>query len=111
METRGKIVAGLRVILISPQNYVIPHAFSLTDPCSNNIAEHNALLIEMQIADEIGIKNLEAYGDSKLIISQVRGEYKVRHEDLVPYYNATIYMPRGSETFLLTIYLANKMCT
>ena len=38
----------------------------------------------MQIADEIGVKNLEAFGDSKLIVSQVRGEYEVRHEDLVP---------------------------
>ena len=35
----------------------------------------------MQLADEIGVKNLEAYGDSKLIVSQVRGEYEVRHED------------------------------
>ena len=46
----------------------------------------------MQIADEIGVKNFKAYGDSKLIVNQVRGEYEVRHEDLVPYYNATIYM-------------------
>ena len=38
----------------------------------------------MQIADEIGVKNLEAYDDSKLIVNQVRGEYEVRHEDLVP---------------------------
>ena len=46
----------------------------------------------MQIADKIGVKNLETYGDSKLIVNQVRGEYEVIHEDLVPYYNATIYM-------------------
>jgi len=36
----------------------------------------------MQLAEEIGVKNLEAYGDSKLIINQVRGEYEVQHEDL-----------------------------
>jgi len=46
----------------------------------------------MHIADEIGVKNLEAYGDSKLIVNQVRGEYDVRHEYWVPYHNATIYM-------------------
>jgi len=44
----------------------------------------------MQIADEFGVKNLEAYSDSKLIVNQIRGEYEVRHEDLVPYHNATI---------------------
>ena len=71
---------------------MIPRAVSLTEPCSNNVAEYNALLIGMQLADEIGVKNIEAYGDSKLIVNQVRGEYEVRHEDLVPYYNATVHM-------------------
>ena len=80
------------MVLVSPQNYVIPRAVSLTEPCSNNVMEYNALLMGMQFADEIGVKNLEAYGDSKLIVSQVRGEYEVRHEDLVPYYNATVHM-------------------
>jgi len=89
------------VVLVSPQNYVIPHAFSLTVPCSNNVAEYNALLIGKQIADEIGVKNLEAYGDLKLIVNQVRGEYKVRHEDLVPYYNTTIYMAERFRNFYI----------
>ena len=35
----------------------------------------------MQIADEIGVKNLKAYGDLKLIVNQVREEYEVRHEN------------------------------
>ena len=74
---RGNIIAGVGVVLISPQKYVIPRAFSLTEPCSNNVAKYKALLIGMQLAQEIGVKHLEAYGDSKLIINQVRGEYEV----------------------------------
>ena len=77
MNPEGNIVVGVGVILISPHNYLIPHAFSLTELCSNNISEYNALLIGMQLAEEIGVKNLEAYGNSKLIVNQVRGEYKV----------------------------------
>ena len=77
---RGNIVAGVGVVLIFPQNYVIPRAFSLIEPCSNNVAKYNTLLIGMKIADEIGVKNLETYGDSMLIVNQVRGEYEVRHE-------------------------------
>ena len=38
-----------------------------------------------------GYDNL-TYGDSKLIVNQVKGEYKVRHEDLVPYYHSVIKM-------------------
>ena len=71
-----------------PQKYIIPCAFSLTELCSNNVAEYNALLIGMQIADEIGVKNLEACGDSKLIVNQICEEYEVKHEDLVPYHNS-----------------------
>ena len=41
------------------------------------VAKYNALLIAMQITDEIGVKNLEAYGDSKLIVNQIHGEYEV----------------------------------
>jgi len=42
----------------------------------------------MQLAEEIGVRHLKAYGDSKLIVNQVRRKYKVQHEDLVPYCNA-----------------------
>jgi len=69
------------VVFISPQNHVLPRTFSLTTPCFNNIAEYNFLLINLQLAHEMGVRYLEAYGDSKLIINQVKGEYEVRHED------------------------------
>ena len=52
-------------------------------------------------ADEIGVKNLKAYGDSKIIINQVRGEYEVRHEELVPYHNATIHMAERFRNFYI----------
>ena len=54
--------------------------------------EYNTLLIGMKLTEEIGVKHLKAYGDSKLIVYQVCEEYEVRHEDLVPYHNATINM-------------------
>ena len=56
-------------------------------------------MIGIQLTKEIGIKNLEAYGDSELIINQVRGEYEVRHENLVPYHNATIDMAKKLKSF------------
>ena len=55
----------------------------------------------MQIADEIGVKNFEAYGDSKLIVNQVRGEHEIRHEDLVPYFNATVSLDERFKNFYI----------
>jgi len=57
------------VIFVSPENHVLPRALSLTEPYSNNIAEYNALLIGLQLAQQIKVRYLEAYGDSKLIIN------------------------------------------
>ena len=82
----------------------------LTESCSNNIAEYNALSIGMQIADEIGIKNLKVYSDSKLIVNQVREEYEVRYEDLLSNHRKLFTWQRGSETSTSTMYLASKMC-
>jgi len=36
---RGNIIAGLGVVLVSPQIYVIPHAFSLTESYSSNVVD------------------------------------------------------------------------
>jgi len=89
------------VVFISPQNHVLPRAFSLTEPCSNNVAEYNALLVGLQLAHEMGVRYLEAYGDSKLIINQIKGEYEVRHGDLVPYYHAVIKTANLFEGFYI----------
>ena len=60
MNPEGNIIAGVGVVFIFPHNYVISRTFLLTEPCSNNVSEYNALLIRMQLAEEVGVKNLEA---------------------------------------------------
>ena len=55
----------------------------------------------MQIVEEIGVKNLKAYSDSKIIVNQVRGEYEVQHEDLLPYHNTIIDMAEKFKNFYI----------
>jgi len=71
-DPKGRIIAGVGVVFISPQNHVLPQTFSLTEPCSNNVVKYNTLIIGLQLAYEIGVRYLEAYGDSKLIVNQVK---------------------------------------
>src|SRR4051812_35263937 len=49
---REGLVDGVGIVLISPQNHVIPLVFSLTEPCTNNVVEYNALLIGLQLAHQ-----------------------------------------------------------
>ncbi len=54
---------------------------------TNNIAEYTALVKALQEAkkyNELGL--LEIYGDSKLVIKQMTGEYRVRNNHLISLY-------------------------
>ena len=59
------------------------------------------LVLQGELVEEIGVRHLEAYDDSKLIVNQVRGEYEVRHENLVPYHGATINMAKEFKSFYI----------
>lgn len=54
---------------------------------TNNIAEWAAVTNGLRyLADQKWNGNLEIYGDSQLVIRQLMGEYKVRKDTLIPYY-------------------------
>ncbi|XXG68190.1 hypothetical protein AAC387_Pa06g1334 [Persea americana] len=61
---KGKLISGIGILFVRPNKYMIPHAFSLLEPCSNNEAEYQALIIRLELALESGITMLEAFGDS-----------------------------------------------
>ena len=50
---------------------------------TNNVAEYNGLLLGLQGAIHLKIKNLFVEGDSKIIIKQMKGEYKVNANNLL----------------------------
>jgi ribonuclease HI len=51
---------------------------------TNNVAEYTGLLQALAIAAERNAADVELLADSELVVKQVRGEYKVRHPDLIP---------------------------
>lgn len=51
---------------------------------TNNEAEYRALIFGIEQALSLGGTELELIGDSELVVRQVRGEYKVKKEDLKP---------------------------
>ncbi|XP_020242962.1 uncharacterized protein LOC109821183 [Asparagus officinalis] len=99
---KGAIVAGVGVVLIDPHGHILPWANSLTDPCSNNVAKFNALIIGLQLAQDMGVKYLEAHSDSKLVVNQMKGEYEVYHNDLMPYQKAATKLAQSFEGFYIS---------
>jgi ribonuclease HI len=50
---------------------------------TNNYAEYMALKKGLELAVRFSIKNLIVKGDSNLVINQMTGEWKVKHENLI----------------------------
>jgi len=71
--------------LVSPDNQCIPFTTRLGFDCTNNMAEYEACTLGVQAAIDFNIKLLKVYGDSALVIHQLRGEWETRDHKLVPY--------------------------
>ncbi|XP_021321401.1 uncharacterized protein LOC110437319 [Sorghum bicolor] len=81
--------AGAGLVFKTPQGETIYHSFSLLkEECSNNEAEYEALIFGLLLALSMDIRNLQAYGDSQLVVRQINDIYEVRKPELVPYYVA-----------------------
>ncbi|XP_058221003.1 uncharacterized protein LOC131331154 [Rhododendron vialii] len=78
--------SGIGVVFVTPNNAIIPHSFALTEGCSNNEAEYEAVIAGLELALQIPIEELLVYGDSELVIKQLRGEYIVNKASLAPYH-------------------------
>ncbi len=57
---------------------------------TNNVAEYRAVLLGLQLARELGARQVEVVNDSELVSRQIGGEYKVKHAGLKPLYLETM---------------------
>jgi len=54
---------------------------------TNNYAEYCGLLLGLRHAVKKNIRVLKVCGDSQLVVKQMKGEYKIKSENLYPLYN------------------------
>jgi ribonuclease HI len=58
----------------------------VSDYNTNNFAEYKALIYGLNKANELNINEIHVQGDSKIVIGQVEGLYKVKCDELKPLY-------------------------
>jgi ribonuclease HI len=78
--------AGAGLVFVTPEGGIIRHSLALTEPCTNNEAEYEALIAGLELSLELEIKAVRIFGDSQLIINQIIGEYKVLKPELIQYH-------------------------
>lgn len=54
-------------------------SYKLAFDCSNNEAEYEALIAGLKILKKLNAKRISVYGEFKLVIKQVKGEYQAKH--------------------------------
>ena len=75
--------AGAGAVIVTPQGTVHNYKQYL-GKTTNNQAEYRALILGLQKAKALGVKELECFLDSELVVKQVNREYKVKDKDLAP---------------------------
>jgi ribonuclease HI len=82
-----KTGAGAGLLFISPLGEHMRYAVRRHFPASNNMAEYEALLCDLRITVETGIKRLDVRGDSQLVIDQVMKNVSCHDDKMEAYCN------------------------
>jgi ribonuclease HI len=82
-----KTGAGVGLLFISPLGKHLRYVLRLHFPASNNVAEYEALVNGLRITIELGVRRLDARGDSQLVIDQVMKNSHCRDPKMEAYYD------------------------
>jgi ribonuclease HI len=76
--------AAWGVVILDSEGHPLEGFAGAIGRATNNVAEYQGLLEALALAIRHEAKDVELLADSELVVKQMRGEYKVRHPDLVP---------------------------
>jgi ribonuclease HI len=78
--------AASAAVLLDPGGELVEEIGAYLGVATNNVAEWTALVLGLEAAEKRGIRRLSVRLDSELVVKQLRGEYRVKHEGLQPLY-------------------------
>ena len=94
--------SGIGLVLISPDGIAIEKSLRLGFSATNNEAKYEALLQRMTMVQKLGGRVMEAFLDSKLVVSQVMGDLEARDARMQEYLGRVKRLQSGFESFNLT---------
>ncbi|GJZ92526.1 reverse transcriptase domain-containing protein [Tanacetum coccineum] len=74
--------SGAGLILTNPEGAEFTYAMRFRFEATNNEAEYEALIAGLRIAEQMGVKNLQANVDSRLVANQVNGSYVAKESGM-----------------------------
>jgi ribonuclease HI len=87
--------AGAGAVILSPDGHIVAKVGKFLGDSTNNVAEYMGLILGLKRAKAMGIKELEVYSDSELLVRQLAGEYQVKAEHLRPLHDEARALLQG----------------
>lgn len=76
-------VAGSGSVLYDESGATLAEiAYVVGQKSSNNVAEYHGLLRGLEAARDLGASQVDVYMDSKLVVEQMSGRWKIKHPDM-----------------------------
>jgi len=87
--------SGIGIVFFDDSKKAVKKLFKFIGNATNNVAEYTALIYGVQEALIDKYENITINSDSELLTRQLRGEYKVKNENLKPFYEQFLHLSRG----------------
>jgi ribonuclease HI len=91
--------AAYGVVVRDPRGEIVARLKKYIGKNTNNVAEYFGLIAALDYAQNHGIRALRIESDSELMVKQMRGQYKVKSEELKPLFERAKKMSQMFESF------------
>jgi len=79
--------SGARILFISPSKESFSFSYKLNYETTNNVDEYEALILGLEKAKKMNIKNLSIFGYFELVVNQVKARCQTKNPCLRAYKN------------------------
>jgi ribonuclease HI len=87
--------AGAGAVILNADGHIVAKIGKFLGDSTNNVAEYMGLILGLRRAKAMGIKELEVFSDSELLVKQLAGEYQVKADHLRPLHEEAKALLRG----------------
>jgi len=94
--------AAYGVVVRDPRGEIVARLKKYIGNNTNNVAEYFGLIAALDYAQNHGIRGLRIESDSELMVKQMRGQYKVKSEELKPLFERAKKMSQTFESFRIS---------
>ncbi|KAM2144795.1 hypothetical protein ACFX1R_048431 [Malus domestica] len=76
---------GAGLVLMTPDKVAMEYALRFKWKASNNEAEYEALLASLCLAKHLGVKRIDIFSDSQLVVNQVTNNFDAKDSSMAAY--------------------------